>query len=155
MYEFKHIQDISFHARQCSPVLDTFTSFQKHDALMTYNDRSAFAPSVSLTDATLCVMQRGRVRHAGPPPHLLMHGFGDSPLRFFSAQWRERPCSAISRGSSAASQPVMNEACVRDQYYLWGITTSSISSTSSSRPEQSHVRQILMPKRVKKYIHTV
>ena len=36
---------------------------------------------------------------------------------------RERPCSAISLSSSAASQPVMNEACVSDQYYLWRITS--------------------------------
>lgn len=66
-----------------------------------------------------------------PPSHLLMHGFYNLPL-WFSRRQREKPCSAISLSSSAASQPVMNEACISDQYYLWGITGRPDSHTSHS-----------------------
>ncbi len=73
-----------------------------------------------------------------PPSHLLMHGSYNSPL-WFSRRRRERPCSAISLSSSAASQPVMNEPCISDQYYLRGITSRLDSHTTTAHCSLCHV----------------
>ena len=67
------------------------------------------------------------MRHTARLHIYLCMGSYSLPLWFWGD--RERPCSAISPSSSAASQPVMNEARVSDQYYLWGITGRPDSHT--------------------------